>query len=273
VVMLRNRVAQTPRLMTLAAVICLCLALGARARIPQGSAHRSSRAKTAATVKEVAMPFQLGEKLEYRVSWASFSTAANVELTVPERRNLYGWSTWHFRASADTINPVRRLFSIDDEFDSYTDATTLESRQYEMYLNELGKKVDRVWRFLAEGQSPRAPGPAVIVMPGTRDPLGTLYSLRAVDWQRTTQVGAPVDDGNQLYQMRAIREAAGEPVEVPAGSFSTTRIGIHVYQHNSELSGISFAVWIASNRARTPVVMQAELPFGTLRVELTSAPR
>jgi Protein of unknown function (DUF3108) len=219
------------------------------------------------------MPFRVGEKLDYRVSWASFATAANVELDVPERRNLYGWSTWHFRASAHTVNPVRRLFAIDDEFDSYTDARTLDSRQYEMYLNEMGKKADQVWRFLPEGQSPHAPGPAVMVMPGTRDPLGTLYSLRSVDWQRTTQIGAPVDDGNQLYQMRAIREEAGEPVEVPAGNFSTTRVGIHVYQHNTQISGIGFAVWIANNPARTPVLMRAELPFGTLRVELTSAPQ
>jgi len=219
------------------------------------------------------MPFRVGERLEYQISWASFATAATVELTVPERRNLYAWSTWHFRASAHTVNPVRRLFSIDDEFDSYTDATTLDTRQYEMYLNEMGRKVDQVWRFVPEGQSPRAPGPAVIVMPGTRDPLGTLYSLRSVDWQRTTQISAPVDDGNQLYQMRAIREAAGESVEVPAGKFSTTRIGVHVYQHNTEVSGISFAVWIAGDRARTPVVMRADLPFGTLRLELTSAPQ
>jgi Protein of unknown function (DUF3108) len=258
-----------------APLACLCAALAANAlaRIPQASARQANRAKTAASRKEVAMPFRVGEKLEYRVSWASFATAANVELTVPERRNFYGWLTWHFRASAHTVNPVRRLFAIDDEFDSYTDATMLDSRQYEMYLNEMGKTVNQVWRFLPEGQSPRAPGPAVMVMAGTRDPLGTLYSLRSVDWQRTPQISALVDDGNQLYQMRAVREAMGERVEVLAGSFSTTRIGIHVYQHNAEVSAISFAVWIASDRARTPVLIRAELPFGTLRVELTSAPQ
>ncbi|HXW55786.1 MAG TPA: DUF3108 domain-containing protein [Candidatus Cybelea sp.] len=273
----QNRPLQPPKRLAAAAaalVLSACGVLGANAlaRFPQASAHRA-RAKTTAARKEVAMPFRVGERLEYQISWASFATAATVELTVPERRNLYAWSTWHFRASAHTVNPVRRLFSIDDEFDSYTDATTLDTRQYEMYLNEMGRKVDQVWRFVPEGQSPRAPGPAVIVMPGTRDPLGTLYSLRSVDWQRTTQISAPVDDGNQLYQMRAIREAAGESVEVPAGKFSTTRIGVHVYQHNTEVSGISFAVWIAGDRARTPVVMRADLPFGTLRLELTSAPQ
>jgi hypothetical protein len=240
----------------------------------QTSAHRSRREKTSASApKEIAMPFHVGEKLQYSVSWASFATAANVELDVPERRNLYGWSTWHFRAAAHTVNPVRRLFAIDDEFDSYTDAATLESRQYELYLNEMGKTVDRVWRFVPEGQSPRGPGPSVIVMAGTRDPLGTLYSLRSVDWSRTSETDAPVNDGNQLYQMRATREASAEPVEAPAGKFSATRVAIHVFQHNAEVSGISFAVWIASDRARTPVLMRADLPFGTLRVELTSYPQ
>ncbi len=239
------------------------------------TAHRSGRQKVppAAAPKEVAMPFRVGEKLQYSVSWASFATAANVELEVVERRNLYGWSTWHFRAAVHTVNPVRRLFAIDDEFDSYTDAATLESRQYEVYLNEMGKKVDRVWRFVPEGQSPRGSGPSIIVPPGTRDPLGTLYSLQAVDWSRTNEIGAPVHDGNQLYQMRARREASAEAVGVPAGKFSATRVGIHVFQHNAEVSGISFAVWIAGDAARTPVLMRAELPFGTLRVELTAYPQ
>src|SRR5579863_5574972 len=106
---------------------------------PQTPAQKTPRARTpvAAAVKEMPVPFRAGEKLEYSVSWASFTAAASVELSDLERRNLYGWQTWHFRATAHTAGTVRTLFPIDDEFDSYTDAATFESRQYEAYLNEL----------------------------------------------------------------------------------------------------------------------------------------
>ena len=120
--------------------------------------------------KDLAVPFHVGETLNYRVAWAAFATAASLQVTVPERRNLFGWNTWHFRAALHTQSPVRTLFTVDDEFDSYTDASTLETRQYESYQNELGRKVDQLLHFIPAGQKSRAPGPHVIVLPGTRDP-------------------------------------------------------------------------------------------------------
>lgn len=221
--------------------------------------------------KEMPVPFRAGEKLDYNVAWSSFTTAASVELSVPEQRDLYGWHTWHFRATAHTLSPVRTLFPIDDEFDSYTDAATFESRVYQNYLNEMGRKLDRTWNFIAEGQTPRAPGPAVVVMAGTRDPLGALYDLRSVDWQHNTNASATVFDGHQFYDMRASREASVDDVEVSAGKFSATRIGIAVFQQEKQISGVHFTVWLANDSSRTPVLMRADMPFGTLQIQMIAS--
>jgi Protein of unknown function (DUF3108) len=229
------------------------------------------KSAAAAPVKELPMPFRVGETLRYRVAWAAFSNAASVELTVPERRDLFGWATWHFRAVARTLSPVRVLFAVDDQFDSYTDAATLESRQYETHLDELGRKQDQVLHFVSTGQTSRASGPAVIVLSGTRDPLGALYALRGVDWQRTPEFRAPVYDGHNLYEMRASRQNPGEALTVAAGRFTASRIAIRVFQYEKEVSAIHFELWLATDAARTPVLMQAHLPFGSLRAELISA--
>jgi hypothetical protein len=223
--------------------------------------------------KERPMPFRAGETLYYRVSWAAFSSAAAVQLNVNERRSLFGWQTWHFRTVARTLSPVSSLFPVDDQFDSYTDAESLESRQYETHLNELGKISDQVLHLVPTGQKSRAPGASVIVMPGTRDPLGALYALRAMDWQRTPELRAPVYDGRDVFEMRARRDTPGESVSVPAGSFTASRVSVSVFQHEKEVIAIHFAVWIASDAAHTPVVLQATLPFGTLRAELIPAPQ
>ena len=222
-------------------------------------------------VAEAPVPFRVGETLRYEVAWAAFSTAASVQLNIVERRDLTGWSTWHFRAGAHTENTVRSLFVIDDQFDSYTDSTSLESRQYEMYLNEMGKKQDRVYHLLPVGQPSRGSVPLTIVAPGTRDPLGVLYALRGVDWQKTPEFRAPVYDGHDVYDLRAHVEAAGESVTVTAGKFTASRIAIKLYQHDKEVGGMTFSAWLAQDAAHTPVLMKADLPFGSLRVELTSA--
>jgi hypothetical protein len=219
--------------------------------------------------KEQPMPFSPGESLNYRVSWSAFSSAAAVQLSVVERRVLYGWPTWHFRAAAQTTGSVSSLFPIEDQFDSYTDAETLECRQFETHLNEFGKISDQVYHLVPDGQKSRVPGPSVIVMPGTRDALGALFSLRAVDWQRTPEVRAPVYDGHDILEMSARRDVPGEAVSVPAGNYTASRISVSVFQYQKELTTIHVVIWLANDAARTPVVLQATLPFGTLRAELS----
>jgi hypothetical protein len=219
------------------------------------------------------MPFRTGEILNYRVEWAIFPTAAALQLSVVERRNLLGWRTWHFRASAHSVVPARTLFEVDDQFDSYTDSTTLESHQYEMYLNEMGSKQNEVFHLVAIGQSNRGNVAPVIVEPGTRDPLGAFYALRAVDWRRTPDFQAPVYDGNDLYRVHARQEALSDPVAVDAGNFQATKVSLRLFEHGKEVPHTSFLIWFAHDPARTPVLILAEMPLGNVRAELEKAPR
>ncbi len=219
------------------------------------------------------MPFRAGEILNYRVEWAIFPTAAALQMSVVERRNLLGWQTWHFRASAHSVVPARTLFEVDDQFDSYTDATTLESHQYEMYLNEMGSQQNEVLHLIPIGQANRGNVAPVIVQPGTRDPLGAFYALRAVDWQRTPEFRVPVYDGSDLYEVRARQEAAAESVAVDAGNFQATKVSLRLFEHAKAVPHTSFLVWFAHNAARTPVLVLAEMPVGSVRVELVTVPR
>jgi hypothetical protein len=264
------------RLVSRASVI-LCAAIGVAGYFGtlvtsgrvQSSGHSVKKASIAS--REAPMPFRIGEKLDYRVAWASFTNAASIELTVPERRDLMGWGTWHFRASAHTLSPMRALIAVDDQFDSYSDAATLESRQYETYLNEMGQKQAEVFNFLAEGQPARGHAAGVAVTPGTRDPLGAAYALRGVDWQQTSEFRAAVYDGHDVYDMRARLDVPTETLAVAAGNFSVSKISIRLFQRGKEVPGTNFTAWLAHDAARTPVLMLAEMPFGNLRVELVSA--
>lgn len=199
---------------------------------PQAESQRSkeSNAVSIHPLIEGLVPFRIGETLNYQVQWSAFSSAAAVQLTVPERRELFGWRTWHFRASAHTLNPLRSFVTVDDQFDSYTDATTLESRQYEMYLDEMGQKETQVLRLVPVGQPRRGSMAGVAVLPGTLDPLGALYALRGVDWQRQREFRAPLYDGHDVYQMIASLQVPSETVAVASGNFSATRISIDLFE-------------------------------------------
>ncbi len=244
---------------------------GAARTEQQGRPYKGNAPKAEPASAKAKVPFRVGEILNYRVDWAAFTAAASLRLGVPEQRDLFGRDTWHFRATLHTLSPVRTLFTIDDQFDSYTDTANLESRQYEMYLNEMGKRQDQVLRFVPMGETARGPGPDVIVLAGTRDPVGVLYALRSVDWQRTQEFRAPVYDGHHMYELSAKRDAANDAVTVAAGDFSASRVAVHLAQNGKQISYIDFEIWLANDEAHTPVQFQAQLPFGNVRAELASA--
>jgi hypothetical protein len=218
------------------------------------------------------IPLRTGEVLEYTADVAKVSNVANLRLLVAERRSFLGKSAWHLQAFAHTENPLRMVFELDDQFDSYSDAGSLSSLQYEMHLSERGQKVDSVQRMTATGKEP-APANATEarVLPGTRDPLGMMQYLRNVDWSKTREVHGPVYDGRKLYDVRATLAGSSESVTVPAGNYTANKIEIHVFDEGAEMKDAHFALYLAHNDTRTPVLLEAVMPWTTARVGLKSS--
>jgi hypothetical protein len=215
------------------------------------------------------IPFAAGELLSYRLTWSVFSNAATVQLAVVEKRDLFGIPTWHFRASAHTEVPLRSLAEIDDQFDSYAEIATLESRQYETYLNELGEKENAAWQLASVRQAARGHASVVLVKPRTRDPLAALYVLRAVDWQRTPEFRAPVYDGEDLYEMQARVELPEDVISVSGKEMTATKIGVVLFRGGNQ-SRTRCWIWLSRDAQRVPLVIQAQVPYGSVRAELMS---
>jgi hypothetical protein len=239
----------------------------------QKAKPRSKTPAVSAAPAAVPVPFKPGETLHYRVLFSKYSVnAANVETTVVEERDFFGHLAWHFRAVAHTLDTMRMLFAIDDEFDSYTSAASLYSLQYEMYLHEQGKEQTSLYRMTTDADPAPANGAALRVAPGTRDAISFLYDLRAADWQRNPEVRAPVFDGHRLYDVVGRVDTPQGNVSVPGGTFPAYRVAIRLFDHGKELTDTRLWVWIARDAAHTPVLVEAEIPFGTARIELTQLP-
>jgi hypothetical protein len=221
---------------------------------------------------DTGLPLRTGEVLEYSANVSNLENVATLRLQVAGRGNFLGKSTWHLQAFAHTLSPLRMVFELDDQFDSYSDAATLASLQYEMHLSERGQKVESIQRMTATGKEPASPeATEARVVTGTRDPLGLMQYLRNVDWTKSPEVRCPVYDGHKLYDVRAKLGAATEKVNVPAGDYTTSKIGIRVFDGGVEMKDASFALYLANNAARTPVLLEAVMPFATARVELLKA--
>jgi hypothetical protein len=228
--------------------------------------------KKAASSVDVGLPLRDGEILEFTANVSNLNDVATLKLQVAGRGNFLGKSAWHLQAFAHTQNPLRMVFELDDQFDSFSDAVTLASLQYEMHLNERGQKVESIQRMTATGKEPASPeATEARVLPGTRDPLGMMQYLRNVDWTKTPEVRCPVYDGHKLYDVRAKLAPGSEKVSVPAGDYTASKIAIRVFDSGAEMKDASFTLYLANNPARTPVVLEAVMPFATARVELSKS--
>jgi hypothetical protein len=218
---------------------------------------------------DAGTPLRTGEVLEFAADVAKLSNVANLRLQIVERRNFLGTNAWHLQAIAHTENPLRMVFELDDQFDSYSDAVTLSSLQYEMHLNERGQKQESIQRMrTTDAEHVASNATETRVAPGTRDPLGLMQYLRTVDWTKTREVHGPVYDGHKLYDVSARLDGATQNITVPAGTFAASKIEVRVFDAGVELKDAHFALYLASNASRTPVLLEAVMPFATARVAL-----
>jgi len=246
------------------------------ASTPPAKAPAQPNAKTNtipnASPVDAGLPLRAGEILEFSASLANVKDVANLKLQIAGKGNLAGKSAWHLQAFAHTLNPLRMVFELDDQFDSYSDAGTMVSLQYEMHLSERGEKVESVQRMTATGKDPAPQGATEArVLPGTRDPLGMMQYLRFNDWVKTPEVRCPVYDGHKLYDVRAKISGTSESVTVTSGKYSASKVQIHVFDNGVEMKDAAFILYLANMTERTPVLLEATLPFATVRVELVKA--
>ena len=236
------------------------------------SSGANSAAAKAAPAADPGLPLKGGEVLDFTADVAKVSSVATLELHTVEKRNFFGKNAWHLQAVAHTQNPLRMVFELDDQFDSYSDALTMTSMQYEMHLSERGQKVNSVQHLTSTGHDAGSPNAVQThVLPGTRDPLGMMQYLRHVDWTKTQKVEGPVYDGHKLYDVIASLAATGQSVVVPAGTYNADKVEIRVFDNGQEMKDAHFFVYFAKNDARTPVLLEAEMPFASARVSLKSA--
>jgi len=240
------------------------------AATPEPAAHTAPLAeKPPAAAPAAGFAPPLGEALEFSASVAKVNNVATLRLTVNGRREIAGKEAWHLEAFAHTQNPLRLMFELDDQFDSYSAPGDFTSLQYEMRLSERGTKVNSIQRMTTTGREPAsAEATQTRVLPGTRDPLGMMQYLRSVDWAKTPEPHGPVYDGRKLYEVKAQKIGSAE-VQVPAGSFSTNTVEIRVFDNGQEMKDAHFKLYLAKDAARTPVLLEATLPFAEARVQLT----
>lgn len=229
-----------------------------------------SHSKSPALNDGVRAPsFRIGEALNYRIDWQRYAGAATAQLQILDRSDFDSATAWHFRATIHTAEPVRVLYPMDDQIDSYAAAGNFTSREFQERLREFGDLENTEALLASPADNTISSGPRVVVPQGTHDALAAIYFLRSIDWVSVQKIRTPVFDGQNIYEMHA-KYRGSSAMHITAGTYEATEIEIQLFDGGKQVPDENFNLWLADNADHTPLLCEANLSIGRVRIELIS---
>jgi hypothetical protein len=219
------------------------------------------------------LPFQIGEKLAYRISWSNIVEAGSAELSITAEEGKP--NSLRLQAKAVTSAAVASSYPFKDDFVSHFDALMRAPWLYEKNFTERKRVVrDRVTFNQAQRTAlytnSRNQSKQIPIEPGTQDPVSSLYALRSLGLTQGMQVTFPVLDGGIKYALEA-RVVAEELITVKLGSFKAHRVEVNLRRETGPVTNRSITAWITSDSRRLPVLASVAMPVGAAVIELVSA--
>ena len=219
--------------------------------------------------RDAAVPFKVGERLTYDVTWSTFLVAGTAYATVAARVDGGGAPAYHLIADGRPIPLLQRLYNVYYKMESMLDTVTLLPQRTSLYSEE------RAGKRLANTRFDRPKQKAIFelddagtplknefdVPPQVQDGLAAIYVLRAMNFKAGDRISLPVADDGTLYTVQA-DPAALEQVRVPLGTMEAWRVNVSVVDAAGKPAVSDAAVWYSTDARRLPIKLQGKLPVG-----------
>ncbi|HKQ78227.1 MAG TPA: DUF3108 domain-containing protein [Blastocatellia bacterium] len=214
-------------------------------------------------------PFIVGERLNYDISWAGFSSVGKASFEVRQQGTLNGNRVIEFFGEASSAGGARTLVSVNDQVSSLVLMDSLLPLKTDLRLRE-GKRskqttatYDRSRNLMSISGSSQAD-----LLPGSYDILSLFYAVRAADLKIGMTREFIFYDANNRPQLLAIRVVKQESIGGPMG----TRDALQVDVLAPEPAKLILAqTWISNDARRLPLYLVTRTRFGELRFQMVSA--
>lgn len=250
--------------------------------LPGGDTLRTgaSCAADTGTATTSAVSFQHGEQLTYKIYYnLNFIWVPAGEVTF---RVLDEGAQYHYQAKGTTYDSYEWFFTVNDEYDSWTDKNTLLPNYSERSVNEgnyhIFEKIafnqsaskTTVWRAPNRGAAETVTQHKV--QPPVYDVLSTLYFLRTLDFS-TQQKGYSIpfrvfmDQEEFPLQMRYMGKEPEKKVH-GMGSYKTMKFQPEVIAGNVFSEDARMTVWVSDDQNRIPVLIESPVSVGSVKMVL-----
>ena len=212
--------------------------------------------------------YRAGERLTYDVTFASFVSAAHVELLVAGRGKYFDRDGIELRAHVETTGVVNvALLALNNDYTTYVDALTGQPYRSQRVVREAGKTSEAQSDYNqpagTEAISSQSRGGE---FPGTFDLLSATYRLRGMPLAEGSTYFITARNESTEYQAE-VKVSGHAMVKTKVGSFDAIVAKLSV--KNTNLSNIR--VYFSDDEWHVPVLITAKLSAGEIRVELAAS--
>jgi hypothetical protein len=237
------------------------------------------------------LPFKIGEKLTYDISFKGVSAGTAVIQAV-EKTKFNGQEVVRLLHSVQSKEWINKIYKVENTAQSYFRIQSLQPLRFDHHVRSGSYQRDEYIIFEPEKRTAKyhrkRKSEAVFTlrtehkeMPqNTQDPFSVLYYIRQFQLEKDKWITVKVCTGKRICELRlaAVKEKKLEIEGV--GKFTAVRVDFKWLTEEGDLSageGLFTSkgkteLWL-DKETKVPLVMFAEIPLGVVRVVLSKIER
>jgi hypothetical protein len=217
------------------------------------------------------LPFAVGEQLNFNFYLANSPQPAGTStFQVRARSKYFGRDGLLLAFHGQTTGALQRLFTANDQINSYVDPATLVPFRTELNLQEGRRRTNEALTIDQErGAVSSDKGAKVEIPVGTHDLISVFYALRSFNLAppRRTAVSLLVNNRPLTLFITALKR---ETIEL--GNQKVPAVQLSLTTDDPQPDRYGLRLWVSDDRRRLPLRITATTPLGAVRADLLIMP-
>ncbi|GIS71280.1 MAG: hypothetical protein CM1200mP10_08570 [Candidatus Neomarinimicrobiota bacterium] len=213
-----------------------------------------------------AWPFQSGEKLTYNVSFTGI-TAGQASLEIVNDAEMNNHHQLHIRYIAKTTFPLRAVYAINDQIDTWLDSKYLYTKKLTKKIRQGNYKKDSYTIIDYDQSIAITNGDTVIIDQFLHDSYSLFYYLRTIPLIIGETIDFTAFDGKKITPFQVITKTK-ETINTMARTFPCLvvkpfREGTTLLKNKGDMT-----IWFSDDKNRLPVQIRIKLKYGSMLLKL-----
>jgi hypothetical protein len=219
-----------------------------------------------------APAYRVGERLEYRVHYGWLDAGvASIEVKRAQNAPVSKKGLLHMVGIGKTTGAFDWFYKVRDRYETYIDPKSGLPEAFVRRVNEGGFIINRDYFFDHENNHVKTNKGEFETPTNVQDLLSSFYYLRSIDMKKAKpgdvfQANAFMDYEIYPFQVKFL---GIEKVKVDAGEFKCYKFVPVVQKGRVFKDEEDLKVWITCDQNKIPVLAQAEVLVGSIKMELT----